>query len=43
MVGEPHRDPQVREDGVEHRVGAAVEVGGGDDLVAGLGDGDDRV
>jgi hypothetical protein len=42
-VGEGRPYAEVGKDGVEHRVGAAVEVRGRDDLVAGAGDGDDRV
>jgi hypothetical protein len=42
-VHEAHGDPELRQDVVEHRVRSAVEVVGRDDLVAGLGDVDDRV
>ena len=36
VLHELHLDAELRKDGVEHGVGAAVQVVGGDDLVAGL-------
>ena len=40
-IDEAHRDAEPRQRVVEEVVGAAVERGGGDDLVAGGGEGDD--
>ena len=42
-LDEFHRDAELRQDGVEHGVRAAVEVVGRNDLVPGRGQGDDRV
>ena len=40
-IGEANGDSQLGQRVVEEIVGAAVEGGGGDDLVAGVGDGED--
>ena len=42
-IDELHGDAERRQDVVELGVGAAVEVAGRDDVVAGLGEVDDRV
>ena len=42
-VYESDVDSEIGQDGVEEGIRASVEVGGRDDLVADLGDGDDRI